>query len=205
MRIKISLSAPMVCFAIILFALTGCATVDQNVNLNYSTVERSFGLHSGNITVSRNDTETARNNKGEWIIGSINNVHGVHKADVVSDRNVAEWITEALVLELKRIGYSVKYAGKLPANSSLGILISDIKTSLNIDQGTVSDDVKQELKFNIDIYLSGIKAKTFNVSSRENKTLPFSVSKEEKETIMLQSLQDAIQQIIPEINAVTGK
>ncbi|HEY3306913.1 MAG TPA: YajG family lipoprotein [Desulfuromonadaceae bacterium] len=191
---------------VIVALLAGCATVDQKINLNYTTAERSFGHNGGDIAVSRKDSRSdTRNSKGEWIIGSINNVHGVHQADLVSDRNVGEWITDALLLELKKAGYSVTYTADLPASAARGIMITDINAFLNVNQGAISDEIKHELKFNIEIFLNGMKTKTFTVSSRENKTLPLSASKEEKEKIMLQALQDAIQQIIPEINTLTGK
>lgn len=186
--------------------LSGCATVDQKINLNYTPSERSFGRNSGEIAVVRKDSPAdKKNSKGEWIIGSINNVHGVHQADLLSDRKVGEWITDALLLELKKAGYTATYTTDLLAGNASGILISDIKAFLNVNKGTVSDEIKHELKFNIDIFLNGLKAKTFTVSSRENKTVPLSASKEDKEKIMLQALQDAIQQIIPEISSLTGK
>jgi hypothetical protein len=184
---------------------SGCAMVDQKINLAYSPTDRSFGRHNGEIAVSRGDTASpARNSKGEWIVGSINNVHGVHGADILSDRSVGEWITDALLLELKHAGYTVTYTATLPPGVPAGIVITDINAYLNINKGTVSDDVKHELKFNVNAYLNGARVKTFTVASRDSKTL-LSASKEEQERIMLQSLQDAMLQIIPEIVALTGQ
>lgn len=203
-----SLSLPVVLLGgfITLSGLFGCATVDQKIGLNYAPVNRSFGRHNGDIAVSRVEAQNAsKNSKGEWIIGSLNNVHGVHQADLLSDRSLGEWITEALLLELKHAGYSATYTAKIPSSTARGILISEINSFSHINQGTVSAEVKHELKFNVDIFLNGFKAKTFTVASRDSKTLPLSTSKEDKETIMLQSLQDAIQQIIPEIIALTDK
>lgn len=191
---------------IALSGLPGCATVDQKISLSYAPVESSFGQHSGEIVISRVDPPSpARNSRGEWIIGSINNVHGIHQADLLSDRSLGEWITEALLLELKHAGYTANFNATLPPGTARGVLVTDINASVNVDQGTVSDEVRHELKFNVEVFLNGAKVKTFTLASRDNKTVPLSISKEEKEKIMLQSLQDTMQQIIPEIIALTDK
>ena len=201
-------TVPIVLLVVLLTlsGLSGCATVDQKIGLNYAPTDRFFGRHSGDITVSGIEAKNiSKNSKGEWIIGSLNNVHGVHQADLLSDRSLGEWITEAMLLELKRVGYSVTYAAKIPSSTARAILVDDINSFLNINQGAVSAEVKQELKFNVDIFLNGFRAKTLTVASRDNKTLPLSSSKEDKEKILRQSLQDAIQQVIPEITALTDQ
>lgn len=190
-----------------LFVLTlfsGCAAVDQKIGLGYAPVDRPFGRQSGDITVTRVESRPApRNSKGEWIIGSVNNVHGVHQADILADRSAGAWITDALLLELKHAGYSATYAAPLPPNASRGIVVSDITVHLNLNKGTVSDETKQELKFNVDLFQKGVKVKTFTVASRDSKTF-VSASEEDLDKIMLNSLQDAMLQVIPEITALTG-
>jgi len=190
---------------IALSALAGCAAVDQKIVLNYAPTERSFGNHNGEIVVSRLDPASAvKNNKGEWIIGSLNNVHGVHQADLLSDLSLGEWISDALLLELKHAGYTVTSAPSLPDGVSQGVLITGINVYLDVNKGLVSDQIKHELKFNVDVYLNGAKAKTFTVVSRDNSTL-LTAAKENKEQIMLKSLQDAMQQIVPDIIALIEK
>jgi hypothetical protein len=189
----------------VLPGLTGCATVDQKIALNYAPVDRPFDRHDGEIVVSRVEPPSSvQNSKGEWIIGSINNVHGVHLADLLSDHSLGEWMADAMVLELKHAGYSVTSAPSLPASVSRGILITNINVHLNVDKGLVSDQVKQELTFNVEVFLNGAKVKTFSLASRDNSTL-VTASKETKEKIMLQSLQDAMQRIIPDIVALIEK
>jgi hypothetical protein len=201
------LSLPIILLGglIALSALPGCTTVDQNIALRYAPIDRPYGQHSGEIVISRIDPPPARNSKGEWIIGSINNAYGIHQADLLSDRSLGEWISEALLLELKHAGYTVISAAALPPGAPRGILISDIKASVDVNQGAVTDEVKHELKFNVDAFLNGSKVKTFTMASRDNKTVPLSISVEEKEKILIQSLQDTMQQIIPEIIALTDK
>lgn len=191
---------------VLLSVLTACATMDQKIGLNYAPFERSFGRHDGEIAVSRaEDQVQARNTRGEWIIGAINNVHGVHQADLLADKNLGEWITEALLLELKQAGYTVTYAAALPQGVQHGVLISGIGGFMNINKGMVSSDTRHELKFNVEFYKNGAKVKAFTVASRDNNTLALAVSQEEKERIMLRSLQDALRQIIPEIISQTAQ
>jgi len=191
---------------IALSTFSGCATVDQKISLNYTPVDRSFGRHSGDIAVSRATPKSpAKNAKGEWIIGSLNNVHGVRQADILSERSMGEWITDALLQELKQAGYTVTYTTFLPPGAPCAVLISDINSFLNVNKGSVSDDTRHELRFNVDLFLHGVKAKSFTVASRNSNTLPFSASKEDQEKILFQSLQDAMLQIIPEIVALTGQ
>jgi len=185
--------------------LAGCATVDQKIGLNYAPVDRPFGRHSGDIAVARQDpAQPQRNSKGEWIIGSLNNVHDVHQADILSDRSIGEWITDALLLELKHAGYTVTYTAALPQGAPHGIVINDINAFLNVKKGTVSSDSKHELKFNVDAYVNGTRVKTFTVSSRDKSTI-LATSREALEKIMLQSIRDAMVQIVPEIISLIDK
>ena len=194
------------CLAMLIFMLSGCATVDQKINLAYKPLDRSFGRNSGDVLVSRIDAASQlRNAKGEWVVGSLNNIHGVRQADILSDRIIGEWISDALVQELKQAGYSAKYAAQLPPGAARGVVIEDINVFMNVIKGNVTSEARHELKFNVDIILGGLKIKTVTIAAKENKTIPLTLSQEEKERIMLQSLQDAMQQVIPELIAQFNK
>jgi hypothetical protein len=189
-----------------LAGLGGCTTVDQKIGLNYARQNDSLVRHSGEITVTRVELKPfTKNALGEWIIGSLNNVHGVHQADLLSDSNLGEWISDAVLHELRQAGYSVTYSPILPAAATRGIIISDINVLFDVNKGAVSTDTRQELKFNVGVIRNGVKTKTFSVASRDDRTAPFIASKEDKEKIMLHSLQDAMQQIIPDIIELIDK
>jgi hypothetical protein len=193
-------------FCVLLGGLSGCATVDQKVGLNYARHDDSLVRHSGDIYVTRGVPGRAtKNSNGEWIIGSLNNVHGVHQADLLSDRSPDEWITDALLHELRQAGYRVSYAESLPTAAARGIAVTNINAFLSVDKGAVTADTKQELAFNLEIFINGEKLKTLTVASRDNRTVPLDASKEEKEKIMLQSLQSAMQRIIPETMTLIDK
>jgi hypothetical protein len=207
MNIRFPSSAALLLGVLLMLAtLPGCTTVDQKITLRYAPINSSFGQHSGEIIVARVESAPlVKNSKGEWILGSINNVHGVHQADLLTDRNLGEWITDALLLELKHAGYTATQKPSIPDDAARGIRISDIKAFVNVNKDLVKVDIKQELKFNVNLYLNGVRAKTFAVASRNNQTLAWSASVEENENIMFHSLQDAMKQIIPEIIALTNK
>lgn len=191
---------------LIVNGLTGCAAVDQKISLNYTRHNDSLVKHSGDITVSYVESKpVAKNRAGEWIIGSLNNVNGVHQADLLSDRSIGEWVSEAVIQELKQIGYTVSSTSSLPAADARGIVISDISELLNSNKGALSTATRHELKLHATVYLNGIKTKTFTVASRVDKTLPLNASKEDLEKIMLHSLQDAMLQVIPDIIVLIDK
>lgn len=187
-------------------SLSGCATIDQKIDLSYSPIDRAFGRQNEVIVVARVDSvPTARNSKGEWIVGALNNVHGVRKADLLADRTQGEWVTDALMLELKHTGYTVSYKNPLPAGVPFGIQLSDITSFMNVNRDLFNTDVKQELKFTVDIFQNGSRVKTFAVASRTSQTLALTASPEENAKIMLQALQDAMQQVMTEVHAQTMK
>ncbi len=192
--------------AVLICLLSGCAMVDQKISLAYKPVDKPFGRNSGEVFVSKVDpVSLLRNTKGEWIVGALNNVHGVKQADLLSDRALGEWISEALVQELKQAGYTASFAAQMPSAAARGIVINDINAFMNVNKGAVSADTKQELKFNVDVIIDGSKVKTLTIAARDKKTLALNASIEEKERIMLQSLQDAMQQVVPELIALFNK
>jgi len=203
-----SLLCPLVILAscLTLSGLGGCAIVNQKIELTYARHDLSLVGHSGDITVTRSAPRpAAKNIDGAWIIGSLNNVHAVRQADLLSDRSPEEWITDALLQELRQAGYTVNYAETLPAAVARGIAITGINTFLTVNKGAVSADTLQELKFNLEVFLNGDKVKTLTIASRNNRTVAINASKEDKERIMLQSLRDAMQQTIPELIALIDK
>lgn len=185
---------------LLLAGLSGCAAVDQKVALNYSPVDHGVAQHNEAVVVSLADsTPFIRNNGGEWIVGSLNNVHGVHMADLLADRNQGDWIADALLLELKRAGFSATLKTPLPAGTAFGIQLSNINAFMNVNRDIFKTDIRQELKFNVDFFLNGAKVKSFTVASRTNQTVAFNASPDENATVMLQALQDAMQQVMTEV------
>jgi len=185
--------------------LNGCSVVDQKIVLNYAPLEKTFSRQNATITISRTDPGQPVKAGNDWIVGALNNVYGVRQADLLANRSTADWVTDALLFELKRIGYNVHPVKAIPAETRYAIHLSEINAFMHITRGNVSCESKQELKFNVDLYLNGVKTKTLSVLSQDNQTLPMKISKEKKEKIMSASLQDAMLQLLPEITAFTAR
>lgn len=180
--------------------ITGCATVDQKISLGYSQVDRPFGRHSGTVVVAISPSKVStKNDKGEIIVGALNNANGVHQANILADNSFEEWIMESLLRELQVLGFTARVQPQIPGDAQNGIQISNTRISLDVNQGIVSDDARQLLQFSVDLYSKGSKVKTFTVASRDTRIIPFSASRTELEKIMRSSLQEAMLQIIPEI------
>lgn len=185
--------------------LAGCATVDQQISLNYNQLEKPFGRHNGTVVVAIAPSKSgSKNEKGDTIVGALNNANGVHKANILAANTLEEWIGEAILKELRVLGFSAEIRLQIPADAPNGILLSNLLLSFNVNKGIVTDDAKQSLKFNVDLLAKGAKIKTFTVSSSDNRTIPLYASRRELEQIMGSSLQEAILQIIPEIIALTS-
>ncbi len=190
---------------LMLATLSGCAAIDQKIAMNYAPVDGALGRQEGTIVVSRIDSVPAvRNGRGEWIVGSLNNVHGVHGADLLADRNQGEWVTEALLLELKHAGYRATYQSPLPPATPFGIQLGNIRAFTDVNRGIFSSEIRQELKFNVELYRNGALIKSFAVASRTRQTVPLSASAGECDTIMLRALQDAMQQVMAEVRPQTA-
>lgn len=185
--------------------LNGCSMVDQRIVLNYAPVEKTFSRQNASIAVTRTDPKQPVKEGSDWIIGALNNVYGVRQADLLTNRSTADWITDALLFELKRIGYNAHPAKAIQPEVRYTIHLSEINAFMHITRGNVTCESKQELKFNVDLYLNGVKTKTLSVLSQDNQTLPLKISKEKKEKIMSASLQDAMLQLLPEITAFTAR
>lgn len=186
----------------LLAALTACSATDQSIRLAYAPLDHSFGRHSGEIVVSRQETPAPqRTATGEYLVGAFNNVHGVPQADIRAAVTPGEWMAEALTLELKQAGYSATLAPQPPATAPRAVVLTNIRCYLNVNSGLVTDEARQELRFEVDLLRNGSRIKSFSIASRDTKTVPFSISRQELEQMLLQSLQDAMHQIVPAVIA----
>jgi len=94
-----------VVFAIALSAafLSGCAFGTRHPMLAYTAITPVKAPNNISINVVQfNDSRPDKN-----IIGNVRNGWGMKTADVITDTNIADWITNALKAELKNAGYNV--------------------------------------------------------------------------------------------------
>ena len=92
--------------------LAGCAFGERQANLAYppvadedliSSAEAAPGARGGTVYIE--DFEDIRSST--MLVGHVRNGLGMKTAEVVAQRDVPEWVHEALVLELKESGYQV--------------------------------------------------------------------------------------------------
>ncbi len=84
-------------------ALAGCAFGTRHPLLDYKPLAKSAGPR--NIAVYVENFKDERTEKN--VIGHVRNGWGIKTADVVTDTNISEWITNALKSELGNSGYVV--------------------------------------------------------------------------------------------------
>lgn len=194
----------MLLILVCMLCINGCATIDKKISLNYNQVDKSFGRHTGVVfVIMQSSKPPVKNEKGEIIVGKLNNANGVHKANILADYYFDQWIYEALLRELKVLGYSPSLRQKLSNDADYAVVISNILISLNVNKGVSSDDTKQQLKFNVELFSGTTKVKSFSVASSDNRTIPISASNTELEKIMSSSLKEAMLQVLPEIIKLT--
>lgn len=96
--------------------VTGCAFGNRHATLIYPPEEGSKNSGSGVAEASPAPAVTGesiillqfadKRSKGR-VIGEVQNTFGMHTADVVTEDSVAEWVTGALDMELRKAGYEV--------------------------------------------------------------------------------------------------
>lgn len=87
----------------LMISLSGCAFGTRRPILSYTAVTPI--RTPNNIAIKVVVFEDSRVNKKT--IGEVKNAYGMKTADVITDTNIAEWITNALKSELRNAGYTV--------------------------------------------------------------------------------------------------
>lgn len=94
--------------------LTGCAFGTRQPTLTYppapetgatEAIQPAAPAAAKNITILLNDFSDERSDKS--VVGTVRNGFGMRTADVVPTNSVPEWVTQAIAIELKDVGYPV--------------------------------------------------------------------------------------------------
>ncbi len=180
----------LIVFFLIVSQFAGCAFGTRHPLLSYKPVSTSSGPR--NVTVFVDNFKDERTEKN--VIGHVRNGWGLKTADVVTDTNISQWVTDALKSELGNAGYIVaKDRTELTAGGEILNVYCD---SYMQYEGKV--DLEIMLKKGDQVLLnkkySG-KANNFNWAATA-KSYGLTVE---------QSLQSAMRQIISDINNLTAK
>lgn len=171
--------------------ISGCAFGTRRPLLEYNPIIRT-SPEPRNVTVYVENFKDERADKS--IIGNVRNGWGIKTADVVTDSNVAEWITGALKAEFGNYGYVVaKDRTELQAGGEVLTVYCD---SFMQYEGEVRLGVV--LKKNNEILLD--KKYTGRASNMNWAATAKSYAK-----TLEQSLQNAMSQIMSDINEKLGQ
>ncbi|MCI4627143.1 MAG: hypothetical protein L3V56_14440 [Candidatus Magnetoovum sp. WYHC-5] len=190
------------CFCLILF-ISGCAFVDQKVELQYDTVSAHV-INSNSVKekllLSKNmdNVNLSKNESGKLIIGTVRNGYGMHTADVVTDKDVGDWIINAFKDEFSIFGYDVNIVDKLPVDIAKGINLVILRVFVDQDPGFFTVGAISDIQFNVEIWKDSVKVKTVNVIGKADERNLASFSND-KELSLKKALQDALKKSIHEI------
>lgn len=177
--------------AVSIFFLTGCAVFNAKPNLQYSTIIPRSNSVGGNIYV--NDFKDSRSDKDKGIIGEISNGYGIKCGEIEEPSNITAWVTNALKSELKNAGYEV-------ADSKKNIVLNGEILSLSASN-FYSYQATIYLKVSVLKNGAVVMDKTYKGESNKLDILQFSYKKGIEEALMA-SLQQAIKQVIEDINKI---
>ncbi len=114
---------------------TGCAFGNRHATLVYPPEEESKDPGPGVAEASPAPAVTGepiillqfadKRSKGR-VIGEVQNGFGMHTADVVTEDSVAEWVTGALEMELRKAGYEVIDGEDLESPATGPVVIGEV-------------------------------------------------------------------------------
>jgi hypothetical protein len=109
---------------------TGCAFGNRDLNLTYPPNTRGAAAQSSPTeplpTVILIDFLEQRTEKAA--VGAIHNGFGAHTADAITKSNVADWVMNAVTLELQGAGFKVIRAHSVPKYSENSIITGEVLT-----------------------------------------------------------------------------
>lgn len=174
-------------FALVL-CLSGCAFGTRKPMLTYTTTLPAVSKNNIAVKVLPfKDERTWSKDK----IGDVKNAYGMRCADIIPQNNVSEWITDALKKELSNAGYSV----------------SDDSTVSNTIEGAVLEvytdaywNYGGRVRLSIALKRGGKMLFHKQYSAEKNCGMQWAATAASFAKTLELTLQDAMQQIIPDIN-----
>ena len=118
---------------------TGCAFGTRHVTLVYppeqKEVTKALGPKAAEASPAPAVTsesiillQFADERSEKRLIGEVRNAYGMRTADVVTEGNVAEWVTEAMKMELEKAGYNVTKVESLSSPTTGPVVAGEILT-----------------------------------------------------------------------------
>jgi hypothetical protein len=175
--------------------MTGCASVDQRVNLAYEKVVDSKG-GSGELLIAKpvEQHNAFKKPSGELVIGKIKDTD----REIITTDSISEWLMLAFVQELYTAGYNVKTVSELPADVIKGIkiTISEIKAAQVF--GTLIVKTESGIKLSVEVWKNGKYVRTLNIEG-DHEEKGVNRSAEPVSTLLQKNLQNLMQKLVPDI------
>lgn len=129
--------------------------MDQDVGLTYTPAVNETG-GNGALSIARPDTVSVhKNNKGQYVIGTVRNGWGMKTADTVTNDSPAGWIALALKTELDWAGYDVTLVESLSNSESKALKPSVDRVWVDHDMGFWTVGAAAEVSFRVKVMKYG--------------------------------------------------
>jgi len=179
--------------------LCSCAFVDQKVGLTYTPVVNATG-GNGALSIAKPEIiSIQKNNKGQYVIGTVKNGWGMKTADTVTNDSPADWIALALKIELERAGYDVTLVENISGSGSKGLKPLVDRVWVDHDVGFWTVGAEAEVGFRVKAMKYG---QIVDVISIREEVCPRAIvggDASQKGQALQNAIQSSMQQAIPQI------
>lgn len=169
-------------------ALTGCATTDRNVRLDYQPIVNAVGGKGElYVAISVEKDLLANRTDVEWVLGEMRDSDGKRTSKLLSLMAPKDLVTDAFVQELNAAGYKVRLVQSLPANVEKGLDFTGITLKLDEDVALVKVQAKGSLQVKVSVWKGGVLIKRLDFKNASSNTALRSDS-----TVLDKTLHDTV-------------
>jgi len=177
---------------------TGCAFIDQRVDLSYERIVNARG-GSGELFIAKpKEHQSLIKKSTSWVIGTVKNTMGMKTADVITENDIGDWLVGALSQELSVAGYSIKTVSVLPNDVSKGLDLTILKVFVDQDPGMFTVGAISDVQFTVEIWKNSIMAKSLIIAAKGDERSMVG-SAETKGISFRKAMQAAMQEAVPAI------
>ena len=192
-KLRLNVVLNLIILAIMLL-LSGCASVDKNVNFLYQPTAFGSG-GSGDLYLSAGDqSASAKATSAQWVIGETKNSKGENAGNIISARSPMDIVMDAFTREFKGAGYNVMPVNALPAGVAKGIRLNSVAIELEEVNKLYKLETKCTVKIALEPWRNGMAIKTLNYeNSYTDSTLI------DRDLFLLKSLQTTLQELMARV------
>lgn len=178
----------------IMLLLSGCASVDKNVNFLYQPTGFGSG-GSGDLYLSAGDqSASAKATSTQWVIGETKNSKGENTGNIISVRSPNDMVMDAFTREFKGAGYNVLPVNALPEGVAKGIKLNSVAIELEEVNSLYKIETKCTVKVALEPWRNGKAIKILNYeNSYTDSTLL------DRDLFLLKSLQTTLQELMARV------